>query len=343
MGSTTAATGSRCAAAISPRRSSTACACRSPAGMASCARKPTTSIRSPCCAGRRRSSRVRTAPAASLNLVSKRPQAAAAREVSVRLGNYNHRELRIDTTGPLNADKSLLYRLVAVGKDADTQIQYADTKRALLAPSLTWRGARGSLTGYGEYQYERSKNTNAFLGLEGTLNPAPHGFIPTRCLHWRARLGSLRRHAPARRLRGESHSLTSNWRLRHSLRHDRVDGLMKSMYASWWDGFVDADGAIDPEGTYLGRMWYVSDDSSRVTATEGAARRPSAHRPHRAPPAVRRRRAPSRREPDRSPRASARRSTCIRRSTAASRSPRPTAARRPTPRSAGSGSSRRTR
>jgi iron complex outermembrane recepter protein len=206
-------------------------------------------------------------PGGVINLVSKRPQVAPAREVSVRLGNYNHREIRIDTTGPIDDDRSLLYRLVAVGKDSDTQIQHADSKRALLAPSLTWRGARGSLTGYGEYQYERSKNTNAFLGLEGTLNPAPNGYIPTDVFigepDW-DRYGGTRR-----RVGYESNLvLSQNWRVRHGLRHDRVSGLMKSMYASWWDGFVDADGASDPTGQYLGRWWYVEDTSSRVVATE---------------------------------------------------------------------------
>ena len=118
-------------------------------------------------------------PGGVLNLASKRPQSERAREMSVRLGNYNHTEIRFDTTGPLNADRSLLYRFVGLGKNADTQINYADEQRVLLAPSLTWRGSRGSLTPYGEYQYDRSRNTNAFLPREGTLEPAPNGPIPT--------------------------------------------------------------------------------------------------------------------------------------------------------------------
>ncbi len=115
--------------------------------------------------------------------------------------------------------------------------------------------ARGSITGYGEYQYERSKNTNAFLGLEGTLYPAPNGQIPTDVFigepDW-DRYGGTRRRAGYE----SSLTLTPNWRVRHSLRHDRVSGLMKSMYAAWWDGFLDADGAADPDGRYLGRWWY---------------------------------------------------------------------------------------
>ena len=38
-------------------------------------------------------------------------------------------------------------------------------------------------------------------------------------------------------------ALGDNGPLRHNLRHDRVDGKMRTMYAAWWDGFADATGA----------------------------------------------------------------------------------------------------
>jgi iron complex outermembrane receptor protein len=206
-------------------------------------------------------------PGGVLNLVSKRPQAQAARELSARLGNNNHTEIRFDTTGPVDGNDSLLYRFVALGKHADTQINFADEQRVLLAPSLTWRGARGSLTTYGEYQYDRSKNTNAFLGREGTLDPAPNGPIPTDLF-----IGEpdWDRYGGTRWRTGYEASLNLNpsWRVRQSLRYDHVDGLMKSMYAAWWDGFLDATGTPDANGHYLGRYWYLSDDSARIAATE---------------------------------------------------------------------------
>ncbi|MGE3404871.1 MAG: TonB-dependent siderophore receptor, partial [Vicinamibacterales bacterium] len=63
-------------------------------------------------------------------------------------------------------------------------------------------------------------------------------------------------------------ALGDNWRLRHNTRYDRVDGRLSTMYAAWWDGFVDAAGASDPNGQYLNRWWYGSNDSGRFTATE---------------------------------------------------------------------------
>jgi iron complex outermembrane receptor protein len=206
-------------------------------------------------------------PGGVLNLVSKRPKAAASREVGVRFGNFNHTEIQFDATGPINSNQSLLYRFVGLARNADTQVNHADEQRVLLAPSLTWRGRRGSLTTYGEYQYDDSRNTNAFLGRQGTLEPAPHGPIPTDLFigepDWDTYGGTRWRAGYEARF-----DLTSAWQLRQSLRYDHVDGLMKSMYAAWWDGFVNESGTPDAGGRYLGRYWYISDDSARITATE---------------------------------------------------------------------------
>lgn len=207
-------------------------------------------------------------PGGVVNLVSKRPQPEAARELGFTVGNYDRREIRTDFTGPLNEEGSLLYRLVALGRETDTQVNFADEERVLVAPSLTWRfNDRGSATLYGEYQYDRSKNTNAFLGLDGTLRPAPNGPIPMDLF-----IGEpdWDRYGGTRWRGGYSvdFQLNDAWQLRHNLRHDDVEGLMKSMYAAWWEGFLDANGNPDPNGRHLGRLTYVYEDSAQITTGE---------------------------------------------------------------------------
>ncbi len=204
-------------------------------------------------------------PGGVVNLVSKRPRAAAMGEIGVRIGNDNLKEIHGDVTGPLNADKSLLYRVVALAKDSDTQVEHATDKRGLFAPSLMWRpNATDSVTAYAEYQYDRSKNTNAFLPRAGTLEAAPNGPIPVDLFigepDWDRYGGTRTRVGYAVEV-----ALSDDWKLRHDLRHDRVDGLMKSMYAAWYLGFANASGAKDPSGRYLNRRYYVQDDESRVT------------------------------------------------------------------------------
>jgi iron complex outermembrane receptor protein len=207
-------------------------------------------------------------PGGIINLASKRPQLDPLGEIGVQIGNYDHRQVNADFGGHLNDDGTLLYRLVAVGKESGTQIEHADEERALIAPSLTWQFTdESSLTVYGEYQYDDSENTNAFLGLEGTLYDAPHGRIPTDLFigepAWDTYGGTRYRFGYALDL-----ALSESWKLRHNLRYDDVEGLMESMYAAWWDGFLDANGYPDPNGQYLGRPWYIYDDASQVTTAE---------------------------------------------------------------------------
>ncbi len=204
-------------------------------------------------------------PGGVVNLVSKRPQDEAMREVSVQFGNNGHKQVALDLTGPLNADGSLLYRLVALDRDADTQVHHAFDKRQFIAPSITWKpGAETKFTAYAEYQKDESGNTNAFFPIEGTLTAAPNGKIPLSTFigepDWDTYGGTRKRIGYQ-----FEQKLNNAWTLRHNLRHDSIDGKMRTMYAAWWEGFQNAAGQPDANGTYLNRLWYFTDDTSRIT------------------------------------------------------------------------------
>jgi len=204
-------------------------------------------------------------PGGVVNLVSKRPQAESLNELGVQFGSFGHKQINADLAGPLNADATLMYRLVALGKDSGTQVDHAFDERQFIAPSLTWRpDAATSLTVFTEYQRDESGNLNAFLPYQGTILPAPNGPIPIKTFigepDWdtyggeRVRLGYQ-----------FGRELGTDWTLRHNLRHDRIDGKLRTMYAAWWLGFADATGAPDANGTYLNRIWYANDDKARIT------------------------------------------------------------------------------
>lgn len=204
-------------------------------------------------------------PGGVVNLVSKRPLADALREVELQVGTDHHKQIAVDFTGPLDAEGRLLYRLVAVGTDADTQVKHAYEKRQFIAPSITWKPTAGtSLTAYAEYQKDKSGNTNGFFPIEGTLRPAPNGFIPIDTFigepAWDRYGGDRQRVGYEFR-----QDLGADWKLTHRLRHDKVEGEMRTMYANWFDGYADATGAADPNGTYLNRTWFFAHDSSRIT------------------------------------------------------------------------------
>ncbi|TKR33361.1 TonB-dependent siderophore receptor [Luteimonas gilva] len=205
------------------------------------------------------------APGGVVNLVSKRPLTAASREISLQAGNNDHRQLAADFAGPLN--DTLSYRLVALWRDNDTQVDYADNERRYIAPSIAWRPSESiQFVAYAEYQKDRNRNTEGFFPWSGTLLPAPNGPIPLERFvgepAWDVNLGER-----ARAGYEFEYKFNDAWTLRHDLRHDRVRGRIRTMYAAFWE--VDAhgngygDNALGEDRT-LTRLAYGNDDRAKI-------------------------------------------------------------------------------
>jgi len=114
-----------------------------------------------------------------VNMVSKKPQLETQREVGVQLGNFNRRQIQADLTGALTQDGDWSYRLVALARKSDTQVDYVPDDRTVLMPSLTWRpSAATSLTLQALYQKDESGSSSQFFPWEGTLLPNPNGQLP---------------------------------------------------------------------------------------------------------------------------------------------------------------------
>lgn len=78
-----------------------------------------------------------------VNRVSKVPEADHQDEVQLTGGNHNRLQGQFDIGGALSDDQSLLYRVVGLARNADTQVDYADghevqDNRLYIAPSFTW-------------------------------------------------------------------------------------------------------------------------------------------------------------------------------------------------------------
>ncbi|NWC93797.1 MULTISPECIES: TonB-dependent siderophore receptor [unclassified Pseudomonas] len=78
-----------------------------------------------------------------INRVSKKPEANHVNEVQLTGGNHDRMQGQFDIGGALDDDQHLLYRVVGLARDADTQVEYADghelkDDRLYIAPSFTW-------------------------------------------------------------------------------------------------------------------------------------------------------------------------------------------------------------
>jgi iron complex outermembrane receptor protein len=194
-----------------------------------------------------------------VNMVSKRPQADAAKQIDLSVGSFNRRQLAIDLTGPLNADGTLLYRLIALGRDSGSQVDHVPDDRSLLAPALTWRpDTRTSVTLYANSQKDLSGSSVGFFPWQGTIRPAPRGQIPTHTFisepgfdEYRAEQTMVGYEA--------SHQISDTFTIRQNLRKSDSHVSYKSLYSRFGPAPV-----LNPDGQTINRT--ISNQQNEVQA-----------------------------------------------------------------------------
>ncbi|WP_315815841.1 TonB-dependent siderophore receptor [Paraflavitalea speifideaquila] len=77
-------------------------------------------------------------PGGSINLVTKKPLAVDRKEISLSVGSFSTIRGTLDFTGPLNKEKTLLYRLNGACQDANSFRDLQYQKALLLSPSFSY-------------------------------------------------------------------------------------------------------------------------------------------------------------------------------------------------------------
>jgi iron complex outermembrane recepter protein len=77
-------------------------------------------------------------PGGSINLVTKKPLATERREVSMSVGSFSTVRTTLDFTGPLNASKTLLYRLNGGWQEARSYRDLVKNNALLVSPSISY-------------------------------------------------------------------------------------------------------------------------------------------------------------------------------------------------------------
>ncbi|WP_395745939.1 TonB-dependent siderophore receptor [Prosthecobacter sp.] len=86
-------------------------------------------------------------PGGLVNMVTRRPSAESHTLVEQSFGSYESYRGHVDSTGALNSDKTLLYRVNGGYLDQNSFREYVFEKRYWLAPTITWRpSSKFSLT-----------------------------------------------------------------------------------------------------------------------------------------------------------------------------------------------------
>ncbi|MGA0604251.1 TonB-dependent siderophore receptor [Caulobacter sp. KR2-114] len=121
-----------------------------------------------------------TPPGGIVNFTSRRPHADFAAEVQGQYGSFDHKQIAGTITGKLDASDTFEGSLTALWRDHDTQLNYAHSKRVMIAPALTWNIDAGThFTFLSYYQHDDARGGDGgFLPEVGTLLPNPNGQIP---------------------------------------------------------------------------------------------------------------------------------------------------------------------
>jgi iron complex outermembrane recepter protein len=113
-------------------------------------------------------------PGGFFNLVSKAPTDNPYHEVFVQTGSYGRAEGGFDFGGPINDDKTWLYRFTGLGLTTGTQTDFIDQQRIAIAPSITWRPDQDTkLTVMANYQNDPNAGAYQFVPAVGTVLPGP--------------------------------------------------------------------------------------------------------------------------------------------------------------------------
>ena len=105
-------------------------------------------------------------PGGMVNMITKTPQSDASTKVGVSTGSRSLMEASIDTTGQIG-DGDLSYRLIALARKQDSQVDNAEEERYVIAPSLDWQASDNTLINFNlYYQNDPAMGTNSAMPLE---------------------------------------------------------------------------------------------------------------------------------------------------------------------------------
>ncbi|MEL7636006.1 MULTISPECIES: TonB-dependent siderophore receptor [Sporomusa] len=174
-------------------------------------------------------------PGGLFNMISKKPTTESIREIQLQTGSFDRLQGAFDFSGPVDADKTRLFRLTGLMRDSGTQTDFTDNKRTFLAPGFTWRfDDDTSLTVLAQYLKDSAGATYQAMPMYGTLMPNPHGSIPRSRLLGEPGYDSIEREQFSIGYELE-HKLDATWTLRQNLRYNKVDFDGRMVYAT---GFV---------------------------------------------------------------------------------------------------------
>lgn len=191
-------------------------------------------------------------PGGIINAISKRPTDTPQGEIQLQLGNRDHRQIAVDTSGPANTAGNVRSRLVGLYRDAEGDIDFTENERYYLAPSLTWDiSGNTSLTILSSFQKDDAVPYNSFKLAYGTIEDTPYGKVDPSTSYSEPDYDTNERTQSSIGY-SLSHRFNNTWEFRQDARYSKLDMLLRSSYILYQTspteggrGLTYRDGTID--------------------------------------------------------------------------------------------------
>jgi len=175
-------------------------------------------------------------PGGVINAISKRPTDTAQGQVNLQVGTDEHRQLGVDTSGPVAGRNDVRYRLVGLGRYSKGDQDFTENERYYFAPSLTWDVSDNTeLTILASVQKDDAFPYNGFKLAYGTVEDTPFGRVDPSVDYGEPGYDTNERTQSAIGY-SLSHRLNDIWRFEQDFRYSHVDLLLRSTYMSFQTG-----------------------------------------------------------------------------------------------------------
>jgi iron complex outermembrane receptor protein len=192
-----------------------------------------------------------------VNSVSKLPKDEQQGEIWAQYGSFNRKQVAFDITGPATEDGKLLYRVVGLQRDSETQVDYVDDDGFLIAPSLTWKPTDDTdFTLLFNRQRNTGKVSAQFLPQSVTLDSTgPFGRVSSDTFAGEPDWDKYDREKTELTFIA-NHQLDENWKVSTTARYTESSTSTREIWTA-------IGSPVSASGT-IGRTAYMSDKETRV-------------------------------------------------------------------------------
>ncbi|MCT8467518.1 TonB-dependent siderophore receptor [Chromohalobacter canadensis] len=171
-------------------------------------------------------------PGGVVNAISKRPTEEKQGQFEIQGGNKDHRQVGIDTSGPVAGTDNMRYRMVGLFREGDGELDHTDNQRIYLAPSLAVDLSDDtSVTFLASYMKDHGTPSKGFRPVGGSLEGTEFGHIDRE-----TNLGEPdyeRQEREQISLGYElEHDIDDTWQFQQNLRYSSLDLLLRSVSPS---------------------------------------------------------------------------------------------------------------